>query len=443
MTDKEDNFNEFLKQKVEESHFEYNESYWLKAEKLIEDAQPKKKPFWWGFGFGMLSLAIIGGLTALIFKSNGQDAVTLHQTLQHPSATAIEAEKTDGNENVSSKEAVTATVMHDQNTAVSAPLLASKASYKHAYAKAGNMNASMVKNVGSSNVSKNIATKNNATATIDYSKLGNTSKVRNLSANKVPVSDMSMDEEEEKSDKITIASPIIIDARKPSVNNSKNNKDIDVNIVAACDNKNKHEFMFNLLAGVSDSRGFEGNTLSDSKIGFGYFGGLRLAYKLDKNWFVGLQPLLYSRGAVNTSIETEKTDYDFGANADEFVVKNKALLFAELPLSIGYRIQRHQISAGAGFEYLLNVKSDVKEFGSENYTPNQWGYTQGFNRFGTVAMFNYAFNIYNEFWLTMMVQKGFTDLTKADYFTTNSKDKNFNLRIGVQYQFNNQKKKGK
>lgn len=50
------------------------------------------------------------------------------------------------------------------------------------------------------------------------------------------------------------------------------------------------------------------------------------------------------------------------------------------------------------------------------YTPNKWGYTAGFNRYGTIALFNYAFNVYNEFWLTMMVQKGFTDLTKADLF---------------------------
>lgn len=443
MTDKEDNFNEFLKQKVEESHFEYNEAYWLKAEKLIEGAQPKKKPFWWGFGFGMLSLAIIGGLTALIFNSNGQDAPPLHQTLQTISQSTRVASTTLESSNVLSEEAVHAKVLHTLNSNQATPIMASHASYKKSFSRdaKAQANSSISKNLNSMSAAKNAASQNNAN--IDYSKLGNSSKVRNLSANKVKVSDIMLEEEEEKSDNITIASPIVIDARKSSASSTNKNKDIDVNIVAACDNKNKNEFMFNVLAGVSDSRGFEGNTLSDSKIGFGYFGGMRLAYKLDKNWFIGLQPLIYSRGAVNTSIETEKTEYDFGAKADEFVVKNKALLFAELPLTVGYRIQRHQISVGAGFEYLLNVKSDVKEFGAENYTPNQWGYTQGFNRFGTVAMFNYAFNIYNEFWLTMMVQKGFTDLTKADYFTTNSKDKNFNLRIGVQYQFNNQKKKGK
>lgn len=114
-------------------------------------------------------------------------------------------------------------------------------------------------------------------------------------------------------------------------------------------------------SGVSDSRGFEGNTTTSSRIGFGYYGGLRVGYKLNKNWFLGIQPIVYSRGAINTSIETEKTAYDFGANADEFIVKNKALLFAELPITIGYRIQRHQISVGAGFEYLVNVKSDVKD----------------------------------------------------------------------------------
>jgi hypothetical protein len=76
MVDKEDNFNEFLKQKVEESRFEYNEAYWLKAEKLIEDAQPKRKPFWLGFGWGMLSLAIICGLSAILWQINQKNTNT-------------------------------------------------------------------------------------------------------------------------------------------------------------------------------------------------------------------------------------------------------------------------------------------------------------------------------------------------------------------------------
>jgi hypothetical protein len=290
---------------------------------------------------------------------------------------------------------------------------------------------------------QNIEESKNVTANNSKRSEGNFSQVRNLSVPKLPQSLANEDEETEEDSYtenarvITIAEPLVIRTKSAST------KDIDVNIVAACENQNKHEWMYSLLGGVSDSRGFEGNTASNSRIGFGYFGGFRVGYKIDKNWFVTAQPLMYSRGAINTSIQTEKTAYDFGANADEFIVKNKSILFAELPISIGYRVNRHQISIGAGIEYLVNVKSDVKEFEATDYTPNQWGYTNGFNRFGSIAVFNYAFKVYNEFWLTMMVQKGFTDMTKSDYFTTNSSDKNLNLRIGVQYLFNNQKKKAK
>lgn len=442
MIDKEDNFNEFLKQKVEESHFEYNEAYWLKAEKLIAEAQPKRKPFWWGFGFGLMSLAIIGGVTAMIYSSNQNQL----QTVQGASSSPAQLLSSVSNETQTDKAEVIAASgsqalaptegqifaeNQSQTTESSVKTQGSNQRYSKANSSSGGKKGKISKNKEVSSIKSN---ENNQT---DYSKLGNFSQVRNLSVPKLPVSTTMEEDEDDDNEMITIAAPIVINARKKAV------KDIDVNIVAACENKNTHEWMLNLLAGVSDSRGFEGNTVTSSRIGFGYFGGLRLAYKLDKNWFVGVQPLVYSRGAINTSIQTEKTAYDFGANADEFIVKNKALLFLEMPISIGYRIQRHQISFGAGVEYLANVKSDVKDFGTTEYTPNQWGYTDGFNRFGTIGMFNYAFNVYNEFWLTMMVQKGFTDLTQSDYFTTNSKDKNFNLRIGIQYQFNNQKKKGK
>jgi hypothetical protein len=443
MIDKEDNFNEFLKQKVEESHFEFNEAYWLKAEKLIENSQPKRRPFWFGFGWGMLSLAIVGGLSAMLLNINqnsnknvSSKEITNAGFLKSQTANDVSVSKVA---DASIKLVSNVNLQENQSNNVGSNLnVDANSSFSNTR---NNAQGSLQKSILHNQLSLNNQSKDaNITASVKSSSERSFSQVKNLSLPKLPESIVVENEEEDSESEhkiITIAEPIVIRPRVKSI------KDIDVNIVAACENKNTHEWMFNLLAGVSDSRGFEGNTVSTSRIGFGYFGGFRLAYKLDKNWFVGAQPLLYSRGAVNTSIETEKTAYDFGANEDEFIVKNKALLFAELPVSIGYRIQRHQISIGAGFEYLLNVKSDVKAFGTSEYTSNQWGYTEGFNRFGTVAMFNYAFNVYNEFWLTMMVQKGFTDLTKEDYFTTNSKDRNFNLRIGVQYQFSNQKKKGK
>lgn len=437
MTDKEDNFNEFLKQKVEESHFEYNEAYWLKAEKLIESSQPKKKPFWLGFGLGVISISIIGCITAIIINGSSKETQALNQNSKVSGASLATSESNDENTTSPNDLIVHSAINNLNKQTESTVLLASNSSLKQ-----GNSYRSIKKSSqqapSENSISDNLQASSNSKEDKLNSYSGNFSMVKNLSTNKLPISKNEYAEDEEE-ETITIAPPIVIDARK-TVNNIK---DIDVNIATACENQHKHEWFFAVLSGVSDSRGFEGNTVSDSRIGFGYFGGCKLAYKLDKNWFLSAQPLLYSRGAVNTSIETEKTDYDFGANADEFIVKNKALLFGEMPVSIGYRVLRHQISFGAGFEYLVNVKSDVKEFGTSNYTPNQWGYTEGFNRLGAIALFNYSFNVYNEFWLTMMVQKGFTDLTKSDYFTTNSKDKNFNLRIGLQYQFNNQKKKGK
>lgn len=449
MSELEDNFDEFLRQKVQESHFEYDESHWLKAEQMIAGNEPKKKTFWLGFGIGVLSLSIVAGIASLVFlKSNKAETALMPKYLSETTPVVKSAQVV---QDLPVTAAPQTAVVHNKVSAtreadavVTAASFAKGNAQQRNYLAANTLKANQVNalhavpqqaannhlQLNAPNNTSSDAT-NKAEQNIDQ--YGNQNRVQ---AEAVELLD-------EKT--ITIGTPIVIDSRNEKAvdeeSNKGSNKDIDVNIATACEHQNKKEWMFGVLAGVSDSRGFEGNMASDSRIGFGYFGGCRLAYKLDKNWFVGVQPLFYSRGAINTSIETEKTDYAFGAQADQFVVKNKALIFVEMPVTIGYRVLRHQISVGAGVEYLANVKSDVKEFGTSNYKSNQWGYTDGFNRVGTIATFNYAFNLYQEFWITLMIQKGFTDFTKAGYFTNNSVDKNSNLRIGLQYQFSNQKKK--
>jgi hypothetical protein len=435
----EDNFDEFLKQKVQESHFEYDDAYWLKAEKMITPAEPSKKTFWLGFGIGMLSLSLIAGLTALLVMNTNDKTKTLaNRDVVNPNPKAAERSKQHTLTSPTTSATLLNSILQPSKNVTPMALSASNHSLKSS-GKSGLLNQNIHTNLQSKLIHHQT---NQPTVTALAEGLKQENQIlsgenispANTDAQELIATDVLAEEKE-----ISIAAPVVIDARA----SKSNNKDIDINIATACEHQNKHEWMFNLLAGVSDSRGFEGNTPSDSRIGFGFFAGGRLSYKLDKNWFIGIQPLFYSRGAINTSIETEKTDYAFGVQADEFIVKNKALMFVEMPLSIGYRVTRHQISIGGGFEYLANVKSDVKEFGTSSFTPNQWGYTNGFNRLGTIAVFNYAFNVYKEFWLTMMIQKGFTDLTKANYFTTNSNDKNSNLRIGIQYQFSNSKKKFK
>jgi hypothetical protein len=449
MSELEDNFDEFLRQKVEESHFEYDESHWLKAEKMIASNQPQKKTFWLGFGIGVLSLSIVAGITSLVFlKSDKAETASTPKYLSETIPAVKSAQVVQDLPVTAAPQ--TAVVQKKVSATRKADAVITAASFAKGNAQQRNYLAANTLKANQVNAWHAVPQQ----AANNHLQLNALNSTSSESANKAEQNidhygnqNMVKAEAVELLDEktITIGTPIVIDSRDEKAVDEQSikgsNKDIDVNIANACEHQNKNEWMFSALAGVSDSRGFEGNTASDSRIGFGYFGGCRLAYKLDKNWFVGVQPLFYSRGAINTSIETEKTDYAFGAQADQFVVKNKALMFIEMPVTIGYRVLRHQISVGAGVEYLANVKSDVKEFGTSNYKSNQWGYTDGFNRVGTIATFNYAFNLYKEFWITLMIQKGFTDFTKAGYFTNNSVDKNFNLRIGVQYQISNQKKK--
>lgn len=442
MIEQEDNFNEFLKQKVEESTFEFDESYWLKAEKMIEKSETVKKPFWLGFGSGVLSVLFLGiiGTWAWVQLNSNESTIT---PMANNKQTIIDSDQnSDNNGNSETLNTKTEDNIHESvtslvsNTAkqpinhLSTPVAShSKKSEKVLLASRQNTSSifgSKVSGTDNSSTISNVNALNSIEPVVnrEYSdNYNNTSIILENSDNQAQPAD----------DKILETSI--------SGNQLGSNKDIDHNVATACDNSLNSNWMFDVLGGLSDSRGFEGNALSDSKIGFGYYVGFRAAYKVDNTWFVAAQPLVYTRGAINTSIQTKRVDYNFGSISDEFIVKNKEMMLAELPVVIGYRLNRHQISIGGGLEYLINVKSDVKDFGTDTYNTNQWGYVSGFNRVGAVGVFSYAFNIYQDFWLNMMVQKGFTDFTQSAYFTNESKDKNLNLRIGLQYRLLNQKRK--
>ena len=202
-----------------------------------------------------------------------------------------------------------------------------------------------------------------------------------------------------------------------------------------CENKKPLQWLYTAFAGLSDSRGFEHNKSTSLLSGFGYFGGAGVYYIVDKHWLVGAQPTLYLRGAVNTQVISSKANFDFGKNESEFIVNTKQLLFVELPVMVNYRVNRHTIGLGVGAEYLINTKSEVKDFGATDFKTNQWGYTDGYHRFGMMSVLTYNFRLFDRLALMVMIQKGFTDFTKDNYFTENGKDRNFNMRMGLNYTF--------
>ena len=439
MVDKEDNFNEFLNQQVEESHFEYSDAHWLKAEKLIAQMPAKKKPFWLFLGWGAASIFLLSTFFMIGYYT-GKPKAAVHNLPSNSSAILpMNADKIPTLENTIKQSPTIETASNSQSVTNSNGL--KKAQTESSFHQSVTIKKEVKSEVATFNSNKEtvlvMQQKAPGNAAIlrqpvleQNSLIANVSETENLLVEE----QISLDE--------VLGNEVVLKADE-KVTEEMGNKDIDVNVLANCEANKVHNWMFDLVGGISDSRGFEGNSATTDKLGFGYFGGIRAAYKIDKNWFAAVQPILYSRGAINTKIESKKVDYDFGATQDEFVVKNKSLLFAELPILVGYRVGRHQVSAGAGFEYLINAKSDVKDFGSDTYKVNQWGYIDGFNRLGTMAIFNYSFKVYNNWCLNLMFQKGFTDFTKENYFTTNSKDKNLNLRIGFKYLINNQKKKAK
>ena len=107
---------------------------------------------------------------------------------------------------------------------------------------------------------------------------------------------------------------------------------------------------------------------------------------------------------------------------------------------------------GIGGSYAMNVSSTYEEIKgtSSGYniasakpnttyttqsTPNQMGYTNGFNQFDMFLQAGYNYQVFRNLMIQIGVQQGLMDVTKNTYFNNNIKNTQTRFSLGIKYSF--------
>ena len=166
--------------------------------------------------------------------------------------------------------------------------------------------------------------------------------------------------------------------------------------------------------------------------------GLRLEYNFNKRIFVdgGLEYFAISN--VRRPYSQTSIAYDLNYQRTITTVETHQLHYISMPLHVGYRIaRRHQVSIGFGLSYMITGTNEIfqyKQTPTSNTLINHYddkGFVAGFKDFPIHTELGYAFKLGRNKSIRCAYQFGLTDITKNDYFSSSSFDRNSRLLIDL------------
>jgi hypothetical protein len=196
----------------------------------------------------------------------------------------------------------------------------------------------------------------------------------------------------------------------------------------------KNEFGF--LAGVTITN----DLVNSPQNGFSGCEVLGLTYQRYFNGgFSVMANLLYApRNEVNAVKHFDKKVYGFGSVTEQTMVESQRLVYLELPLMINYNLGNHNFMAGSSLSYLMTGLHKVStEYVTQTETTvddsMQWGHTDGFNKLDFALVAGYEYSIKPKLNLGVRLNYGLMDVTRNEYFGSDSFDNNVQFRVYLKY----------
>ncbi len=193
--------------------------------------------------------------------------------------------------------------------------------------------------------------------------------------------------------------------------------------------------LFSVLAGANLAKDY--NTSGASFSGNEFIG---LSYEIltPSNFGFGAQLIYQARKGINTSSTFEYIDYSFGKETHLTTIENNRLYYLELPLFASYRIKKSRLHAGISASYLLTSKAEVRNevYGQTAHrvsTEDELGHTSGLNDLDLALIGGYEFTIRPKLALGLSVSYGLLDVTDNDYFESDVRNTNSQLRFSLKY----------
>mgnify|MGYP000359676832 CR=1 FL=1 len=105
---------------------------------------------------------------------------------------------------------------------------------------------------------------------------------------------------------------------------------------------------------------------------------------------------------------------------------------------MNYNVGNHNFMAGPSLSYLVTGLHKVStEYVTQTETTiddsMQWGHTNGFNNFDFALVAGYEYSIKPKLNIGMRLNYGLMDVTKNEYFGSDSFDNNVQFRVYLKY----------
>ncbi len=199
--------------------------------------------------------------------------------------------------------------------------------------------------------------------------------------------------------------------------------------------KFKTHFM-NVEAGAAYLAGWDVKGGKDGK-GFNWFAGINYGVYLSKKISIGAGLQAYNIGHISKPFYTNvKTEYGFGSASTFTVITTTSLLYAAVPVKLGYQLNaQNQLGLGVNMAMLVNARNQVETYGtSDNVaavkTKNS-GVYHGVNTNNIMLSAFYKTQAGKRLCLNAEVICGVSDIFSNLAATNN--ERALGLRLGLQY----------
>ena len=485
---------QFLKEKVEESNFDFDESNWLKVSQMLDDEDKKKRDF------GFWRAAMLGTLVLLLGIGSVFISKIYHGKKQKNNSTEISKQHTKNNvsyqvekdialqKNIQQEEPIsnqenTNNITKDNPTAKSETQISEKETNKDLNEEKGERTQKSIErnlNAKKINAEKTFAKQINDAQEKDKSIVEKNSKIDNVKNNtkeKESLEHKNSIEQNNNPNTIYIQGKAMmpIDTQvfakrqsiDPSISNPRYHASLKDYVAEKLDtlviytftpkkeeNKSEEQIVLNveknqmeqtidsnkksihvfILAGININKGMNGNSTTHTAAGVSPLIAIGLQKKINEKISLAAHIGFTYFNAMNIEKRVTNYKYSFGFDSTQISVIYKRMYQLSLPISVAYKLDKKQsVWAGIGATYLLNTLS---KYIDDNKHSLKNGYMDGIKPFDLFVNFAYQYQINKKFGLQAGIQQGMINALDKNYFSIKNNNTQTRLSIGLKYYFN-------
>ena len=476
------NWEEWMKEKLEDEEVLFQEAHWEAAQKLLDEADRNPHtPFWKKWTWGLLALFLL--LSSVFFIANGYFMSQKSLVVSEKSAT----EKTKTSEDI----LISSNKKEARNPSVSASSLSSNVPIANEKEEA----ISLKTESNSINAPENKRKVGETTQKISVfppkeNKIERDSKTAILSksidgfpatvfmeksipaaesgADKLKVSDIALEKAAKSEESVKKPSALpelenIVLAEDSDTKTAKiesaneegkiiENKKIktgEITGIKVAENaeKRSENVVFSppiSLEKTKMKRGnlwlFAGTSVQGQSYALSPAVGVSYRYLTGKGFAVtAFSNYLITRKFPNITHSVNQTQYGLGFENTAYVLTTKSLHFAELGLGVSVPYRRHAFFGGVHYARLVYSAATLEviqtnSFGFKGMTSeNVTGYTQGLQKWDAGISLGYGFSLTRNTQLRVSGNTGLRDLTQNAFFGNSIYHRNSQMRVGLAF----------